>query len=163
MFRYIIMPYGINRFVKRAGRQAKKRYVRKGRKTNLRNLNYSKIARDVKYLKGLVNAEKQNADFTVSTPQQFAVSNNAQNGTGAKILSIHPTVAQGVGEDQRKGDTYKVCSAMFQCKVRNSGNTSDINYKIYICRKPTERLSATVTTDLTNLLEPNPFTGYVDF
>lgn len=160
---YSIMPYGINRFVKRAGRQAKKRYVRKGRKTNLRGLNYGQIARDVRMLKGLVNAEKQNADFSVNTPVPFAQQASSGGPTGAKILSIHPTVPQGFGEDQRKGDTYKICSMLFQAKIRSAANTADINYKIYICRKPTQRLTATTTGDLANLLVNNPFTGVIDF
>ena len=84
------MPYGINKFVKRTGRYAKKRYVRKGQKTNVRNLNYSQIAKDVKMLKGLVNAEKQNADFSINTPTKFARVNGS-GGSGAVILSIHPT------------------------------------------------------------------------
>jgi hypothetical protein len=154
------MPYGINKFVKRTGRYAKKRYVRKGQKTNVRNLNYSQIAKDVKMLKGLVNAEKQNADFSINTPTKFARVNGS-GGSGAVILSIHPTVSQGITEDQRKGDTYKICSMLFQAQVRCTSNLADINYKIYICRKPTQVFST--SADLANLLEPNPFTGVQDF
>lgn len=155
------MPYGINKFVKRTGRYAKKRYVRKGRPTNVRNLNYSQIAKDVKMLKGLVNAEKQNADFSVNTPTKFA--RVSSSGSGAVILSIHPTISQGISEDQRKGDTYKVCSMLLQAQIRCTSNISDINYKIYIVRKPTQALVATHAGDLANLLEPNPFTGVQDF
>ncbi len=155
------MPYGINRAIKNVGRQTKKRYVKKGKKSSLSNINYSQIARDVQMLKGLVNAEKQNADFSVTTPTAF--SRVSSSGSGAVILSIHPTVSQGISEDQRKGDTYKVCSMLFQCQVRCTSNLGDINYKIYICRKPTQVLTPTHAGDLANLFENNPFTGVVDF
>lgn len=159
---YSIMPYGVNKFVKRVGRQAKKRYVRKGMKTNARNLNYSQIAKHVKMLKGLVNAEKQNADFTISNPTRFALSNGA-TGTGAQIFSIHPTISQGVSEDQRKGDTYKICSMLLQMRITYDQTFQDLYYKMYIVRKPDQVFTPSLTTELTNFLEPNPFTGLVDY
>lgn len=159
---YSIMPYGVNKFVKRVGRQAKKRFVRKGMKTNLRNLNYSQIAKDVKMLKGLVNAEKQNADFTIAAPVRFALSDGA-GGTGAQIFSIHPTIAQGISEDHRKGDTYKVCSMLLQMRITYDQTLQDLNWKMYIVRKPDQVFTPSLTTELPNFLEPNPFTGVIDY
>lgn len=119
-----------------------------------------KLYKEVAMLKKVINAEKQNADINIG-PFNFAQNNGA--GTGARCDSIMPIISQGSGEDQRKGDSLKVCSMCIQAEVKtNSFNTlQDTRYKIYIIRQQTNPVDFTGT--INNLLEPNTFSGVVDY
>lgn len=134
----------------------KKRYVAKGG-----NYKYDQMFKDVMTLKRMVNAEKKNADLTDTT--QYAFAQNLGVNSGAYVSSIIPTMAQGIGEDNRIGDSVKICSLVFQAEVEtNSFNTiQDTKYKLYLVRQPTNPVSG--ATVLTNFLEPNVFSGVVDY
>uniref|UniRef100_UPI00404951B2 hypothetical protein n=1 Tax=Flavobacterium sp. TaxID=239 RepID=UPI00404951B2 len=74
-----------------------------------------------------------------------------------------PIIAQGSSEDQRNGDSLKICSLCFQCEVfTNSFNTiQDTRYKIYLIRQPTNPVSGSNVAN--QFLEPNPFSGVNDY
>lgn len=142
---------------KRAGRYVKKRYF-KGK--GYSNPKIDTITRDVMRLKNMINAEKQNVESSVSTVHTLAQFNGASSGR--QCLDIMPVISQGVGEDNRKGDSLKVCSLVLKLKVEsNSFNTlQPTKYTFYLVRQPTNPVTTTQAPDL--FLEPNPFSGIVD-
>lgn len=148
---------GIRQGAKRAGRYVKKRYF-KGK--GYSNPKINTIARDVMRLKGMINAEKQNIESNVSTLHTLGQFSGASSGR--QCLDIMPVISQGVGEDNRKGDSLKVCSMVLKLKVEtNSFNTlQPTGYTFYLLRQPTNPLNVTQTPDF--FLEPNPFSGVVD-
>jgi len=123
--------------------------------------NRQRLFKDVAALKKMVNAEKQNADISSGTTFNFA--QNAGLLTGAYITEIHPVIGQGSSEDQRKGDSLKVVSFCFQAEVKTNSflTLSDVHYKIYLLRQPTN--PSGVAGIATTFLEPNVFSGVVDY
>lgn len=149
------------RKVARKAYGAVKTAVKKRYTTKSGGANYKQIAKDVMMLKSMVNAEKKNADLTDTT--QYAFAQNLGALSGAYTSSIIPTMAQGIGEDNRIGDSVKICSYVFQAEVEtNSFNTiQDTKYKLYLVRQPTNPVSGVTVRD--NFLEPNVFSGVVDY
>lgn len=145
--------------VKKGGRYAKKRYF-KGK--GYSNPKIQTMARDVMRLKGMINAEKQNAETSVTTEYSLAQFNGVSTA-GLQKLDIFPTISQGVGEDNRKGDSLKVCSWCLKVQAyTNGGDTfNGCNYKFYLVREPTN------PNDVANLdnrfLETNSFSGIIDY
>lgn len=139
----IIKPY----FSKKKGR---------GRKNRMN------LVKELTAIKKMINAEKQNAEsFSASSIPlaQYFTSGT----TGAQVLNIMPTISQGVSEDQRKGDTIKVCSFCLKLAVENSGNdtVSDMRYKFYVVAQPTNPKSDSGT--LSQFFEPSTFSGVEDY
>lgn len=123
--------------------------------------NRQRLYRDVANLKKMINAEKQNVESSDTTVFSFAQKNSTS--TGSRTLPLMPTLTQGVGEDQRKGDSIKVCSCVLKLNVQTNKNNTlqDVGYKFYLVRQPTNPdTSASSARD--NFLETNPFSGVID-
>lgn len=152
------------KYARKLGRNFRKNVVAPytSKKKNRGYNNRMRLYKEVGALKKMINAEKQNADLVTTTLQPLAQLNGA--ATGAVCFDITPTVAQGISEDQRKGDSLKVCSWVYKCNVQtNSFNTlQDVKYKFYILRQPTNPIAAGGTA-IAQFLEPNPFSGYQDY
>ena len=145
--------------LKRAGRYAKKRYFKgKGYSTP----KIGTMAKDLANLKKMINAEKQNVE-SVSTTEYNLAQYNGVSSNGGRVIDIMPIVSQGVSEDQRKGDSLKVCSWCLKLQVYNNGNLtlSGNNYKFYVLRQPTNPVPTTNT--FAQFLETNPFSGVSDY
>jgi len=144
---------------RRVARSAKKRYF-KG--SGYSNPKLGTMMRDINTLKAMVNAEKKNADVVDQTVTNFAGNNGVDSG-GAVVI-LHPGIPQGLGEDNRIGDSIKAHSMMVQFEVFNNGilTIQDTRYSIYIVRQPVNPISGTANT-LASFLEPNPFSGVVDY
>ncbi len=123
--------------------------------------NRQKLYKEITAIKKMINAEKKNADTTSTSITNFAQNNGA--GSGQAVFSVMPIIAQGSSEDQRNGDSLKICSLCFQCEVfTNSFNTiQDTRYKIYLIRQPTNPVSGSNVAN--QFLEPNPFSGVNDY
>lgn len=125
--------------------------------------NRQKLYKEVAAIKKMINAEKQNADY-VSTTLRDLGQFNTPGVPGAGSWDITPVIAQGIGEDNRKGDSLKVCSWVLKMNVQtNSFNTlQDVRYKFYVVRQPNNPVAAGgIARD--QFLEPNPFSGVVDY
>lgn len=153
-------PY--KKYAKKAKKAFTKRIVKPytSLKNNRGYNNRMKLYKEVAMLKKVINAEKQNADIA-GGPYNFA--QNFAAATGTICVDMMPTISQGSSEDQRKGDSLKVSSMCFQVEIyTNSFNTlQDTRYKIYVIRQPTNPVSTATT--ISNFLEPNVFSGVVDF
>jgi len=134
----------------------KKRYVAKSG-----DYKYNQMFKDVMMLKNMVNAEKKNADITDTTQYGFAQNNGL--ASGAIQFSIVPTMAQGIGEDNRIGDSVKIVSMVFQAEVQTNSffTLQDTRYKIYIVRQNANPAGATLA--IGDFLEPNVFSGVIDY
>lgn len=150
---------GAKKFAKKVYKKVVEPYTdtRKGRGYK----NRMNLYKEVQAIKKMVNAEKKNADTISTTTVNFAEKNGA--ASGGNCFDIMPTISQGNTEDQRNGDSLKVCSAVFQFEVStNSFNTTQATrYKIYIIRQPTNPVST--ATAYINLLEPNAFSSVIDY
>lgn len=146
----------VRKFVRKVGAIAKKRYVRKGG-PNMKN-----IIKDVKMLKHLTNAEKKRTDDT-----QIAANSVAQiNGvgvTGALAYIITPTIAQGLTNASRIGNSLKLVSCCLDFNFGSQASLlSRIEFKYYIVCRPDNSTSYPVATSLAQFFEVNPFSSVID-
>lgn len=143
---------------KKAGRYVKKRYF-KGK--GYGDPKIATMARDVMRLKQMVNAEKQNIESAATNEFDLAQYNGVST-TGARQIEIMPTVFQGYTENQRKGDSLKVCSWVLKIQAYNNGNLTlaGMNYTFYLVRQPVNPVANANVLD--QFLEPNPFSGVID-
>lgn len=143
---------------KNVGRYIKKRYFKGG---NVSDPKLKTMFRDVMRLKNMVNAEKKNID-SADTANYLVAQNNGA-GTGSRCIDVTPVIAQGVSEDQRNGDSLKVCSYCLQTEVSsNSFNTlQNTKYQFFLIRQPTNPLATGNT--LAAFFEDNTFSGVVDY
>jgi len=123
--------------------------------------NRMKLYKEVAALKKMVNAEKKNADYVSTALIDFAQNSGA--GSGGLCFTIAPNIPQGSSEDQRNGDSIKVCSLCIQFEVMNNGllTLQDTRYKFYIFRQAKNPVAA--GTAYTDFLEPNAFSGVIDY
>jgi len=142
--------------VKRAGKFLKKRYVKKGM-PNIKN-----IINDVKMLKHLVNVEKKRSDTTVTIAQPFARANAGADGAYHAILS--PTIAQGVQNNERIGNSIKLVSGCLDFSIEQQSLAINSNkLKLMIVCRQENAANYTSTASLNSLMEVNPFTSRRDF
>lgn len=146
------------------GRWAKKNIVQPytAKKGGRGYKNRMRLYSEVAALKKMVNAEKQNAESAVTTEYDLAQYAGVST-TGMRVLDILPTISQGVGEDNRKGDSLKVCSWVLKLHTYNNGNLTlpDVNYRFYVLRQPTNPVSTTLVQS--QFLETNTFSSVVDY
>lgn len=153
----------VKRQAGKAGKAVKKRYF-KGK--GYSNPKLGTMMRDIKLLKSVINAEKQNAEISSTTEYSLAQYNGV-SASGGQLINILPIISQGVGEDNRKGDSLKICSWVYKLQIYNNGNltTAGCNYTFYILRQPTNQESASAgisSNYATHFLEPNTFSGVLD-
>lgn len=148
-----------------------KKYSRYGYKlTGLKNpvkkgnVSMTRVIKDLAKLKEMVNAEKQNITSSVTTEYDLAQYNGVSSSGSRVLAGVFPAITQGVGEDNRKGDSLKVCSWVLKLQVYNNGNDtlSGVNYKFYVVRQPTNP-SPTTSDTIGDFLETNPFSGVLDY
>lgn len=148
-----------------AKRFVKKRVIRPytSLKNNRGYNNRMRLYKEVSALKKMINAEKKNADSSVTTVYDLAQLNGA-GVSGAQTLDLMPSIGQGNSEDQRNGDSIKVCAWALKLHVEsNSFNTlQDTHYKFYVIASPTNPVGAG-TTLLSQFLEANPFSTVEDY
>jgi len=144
------------RVYKKVKTAAKKRYMRKG------SLNVARIVQDVKMLKHLVNVEKKRFDVTLTTPAPVSLSFNAAQGAYAAIIS--PAPIEGVGNNERVGNSIKLVSAMINLRFsQQSSAVNPVHIKYWIVCRPDNATSYTANSTFSHFLEPNPFSTQRDY
>lgn len=144
--------------IKRGVKMAKKRYMTK-RGPNIKN-----IASDVAMLKHLVNIEKKRFDFTLSSAASFAQSNTV-GVSGQYAISLSPnTIAEGVAQGQRIGQSIKLVSGFLSMQIQQQANAiNDLKIKwLIVCRPDNSSLPSNATS-IAQFFEPNPFSGVNDY
>lgn len=149
------------KFVKRAGRAVKRglkrRYMRRG------NLNVARIAKDVMYLKGVINAEKKFADYQ-TTGNTVGRNNNSASVSGAYYADITPTITEAVTQGGRTGSSIRVASIAYQMQLIQQAQTSwPLRIKVMLLR-PTGLPETTFNvTTLAKIFNANPFSSVIDY
>lgn len=106
------------KYVRKAKRYAKKRYIRKGSgyKTGVR---FNKVLQDIKLIKNALNTEKKYAE----KQEVFSVAQVIGNDSGHHALNLLPNIGNGTsGIGQRVGNSIKITgiSVKFQCKTQEA-------------------------------------------
>lgn len=148
------------RFGRAVGKRLRKRYIA----PKSGGLRVGKIARDVMYLKSLVNSEKKR--FSIAVFDQVAGQIAATSATtavdGFYCADMTPVMGQGVTNSTRNGSSVRVCSINFQCQVKQqSGTLSPKKLKfIWVLNRG---ITTSTTNFANNYISVNPFNGYRDF
>lgn len=156
----------IRKFVKKAGKKiakavygaAKKRYVTKGG-PNIKN-----IAKDVMYLKSVLNPEKKRYTSGVNNAA-FAQVLNSASVTGAYLVQIpfSTAITQGVSSGQRTGNSIKLSSLIMKVRLNQQSNCiNTIRYRFIVFTiKGTPQIANSQL--LTSFYDQNIFSGVVDY
>jgi len=145
------------RVAKKAYGAAKKRYVKKG------GPNVANITKDVMMLKRLINVEKKRFDMTSPSPITFGQTAGA-GITGAQVVAISPTVAEGAQGNQRNGISFKIVSACLDLYFNQSVNAvNGGRIRWWMVMKPDNGINIVPANVMAQMLENNPFSGVVDY
>lgn len=144
----------INKGVKFVKKQAVKRYAPKGK------INFNKIAKDVKYLKTVLNPEKKYFIQTV-TSASVAQQNGGVN-TGWNANDITPLPISGPGFGERNGSSIKLHSMSIEFQFTQQTNTIN-GMRINILILQTIGEAQTIASGAVNeLFDVNPFSTFTD-
>lgn len=150
----------IKRLGRAVGRRLRKRYIAK----KSGGLRVGRLAKDVMYLKSLVNSEKKR--FTYSTFDQVVGQIAATSATtavdGLFVTDLTPNMGQGVTNSTRSGSSIRCCSINFQCQVKQqSSGQSPIRLKfLWVLNKG---ITTSTTNFANNYILTNGFNGYRDY
>lgn len=132
--------------VKKVGRIARKRYAPKGK------VNYNRIAKDVMYLKSVLNPEKKT--FQLTTTDQ-GVGQCAGNVSSFYVRDITPLPSQGTTSVTRNGNSIRLSTSYFKFQIQQqSANVqSPIRFRFLVVKV----LGAPYTGGLGGNLVPTMF------
>jgi len=119
--------YGkVRKFVKRGGRQLRKRYTAKpGGRKGTGGVRVAKMAKDILYLKSVLNPEKKRTEENNTNVDPFGEIPLAQvNGTGdgAFVRDITPFLTSGTAYNQRTGASVKLHSSIWNMQFNQQAN-----------------------------------------
>lgn len=143
-----------------------KKYVRRQTK---RGINYikkrysgpsglNKVMSDVKLLKDIINTEKK---FTERTISDTNVGQWSGTGSGHYLGDVTPIFNQGTSDNQRLGNSIKLCSHYATLFFRQQANlATDIKVTCILFKHKTDTYNATtMATYASQLFNPNPWYG----
>ena len=131
------------------------------KKNNRGYNNRMNLYKEITAIKKLLNAEKKNQQYTDTTVYKVAQNNGA--GSGALTVDITPVISQGSSEDQRNGDSIKVCSmcAQFELSTNSFLTLQSTKVTIYVVRQLEN--DYTTANIIPFFLLNNPFSGVIDY
>lgn len=144
---------------KRVKKAVKKRYVAKsgGRKAT-GGLRVAKMAKDILYLKSVLNPEKKRDSYKIENRTVGQVNGPDD---GAYLFDCTPVIYQGVTSTQRNGASVKLHSSMYHFQFTQSvGTIADVRGVIEMWEIKGEPYTG--FTWFNEHWEPNPFTGVRD-
>lgn len=109
----------IRRFAKKGAQAAKRRYF-KGR--GYSKPQFYQMARDLTKIKAALNTEKKSVS-TIELTNTNIGQCNADANTGQAIIDITPLIDQGVGYNERTGNSVKLVSMAVKGQVKQMTNT----------------------------------------
>lgn len=152
---------GTGRYVRRMARKGvkklKKRYTAKpgGRKFTS-GVRVGKMAKDIMYLKSVLNPEKKR--FEVNTSEGVPIGQVNGNTDGGYLFDATPTPTQGVTYNTRNGASIKLHSSMYHFQFTQQTNASS-DIKVIIEFYAVKGDSYTGFNFRTERFLPNPFTN----
>jgi len=152
----------IKKFFKRAAKKAtgavKKRYVNKRG-----GLRMSKFAADLALVKRALNVEKKNIEFIEQ--QDIAIGQySGASDTGQSVTDLTPVIAQGVGYNQRTGNSVKIVSCMIKGQIKQQSATRHpMRIKLCLYKVVGTPISTSTILSGGQILQVNPLTGCTDY
>lgn len=137
---------------------AKKRYVTKG------GPNVKNIAKDVMYLKSVLNPEKKRYETGVNNAA-FAQVLNSSSVTGSYLVQIpfSTGIVQGTTSSTRNGNSIKCNSIIMKIRLNQQSNCiNSVRYRIIIFTIKGVPQPANAQL-LTSFYDPNIFSSVVDY
>lgn len=154
----------IRKYAKRFGRAVGKRLRKRYIAPKSGGLRVGKIARDVMYLKSLVNSEKKR--FVLSTYDQVVGQIAATSTTtfveGSYVTDITPNMGQGVTNSTRNGSSIRMCSLNVQLQIKQQ-SSSQSPLKLKFMWVLNRGITTSAVNFLSTFVQPNPFNTVRDF
>lgn len=145
------------KFKKTTGKMStavKKRYgIGKGRG----GFKFQKLAKDLAEVKSRLNVEKKFLDQDLYNGQ--TVGQSRDENPGEWHADLTPQISQGVGENNRIGNSIKATGMVVRMNFRQQANAGKRIAKICIVRSTDTGLNNPVG----QIWDPNPLTGFIDF
>lgn len=148
------------KFVKRGAKALRKRYTAKpgGRKAT-GGVRVAKMAKDILYLKSVLNPEKKRYSTSVIETPVGQVNGNAD---GAHFSECTPYVSQGITASTRNGASIKLHSSVWHFQMTQQASATNRQKGIIeIWEMPGEPYGG--FTWFNEHFTPNPFTGVRDY
>lgn len=147
--------------LRKAGAALKKRYKAKpGGRKSTGGVRVAKMAKDIMYLKSVLNPEKKRDSYVILNKPVGQVNGNTD---GAYFADITPVISQGVTAGTRNGASVKLHSAMYHFQfTQGVGTIANIRGVIEIWEIKGEPYGASLFTYFDEHWEANPFTGVRD-
>jgi len=148
---------------RRAAQAIKKRYTAKpGGRKSTGGVRVAKMAKDIMYLKSVLNPEKKRKETQKSGPTITLGQVNG-NSDGAYYEDITPIITQGIGSDQRNGAGLKLHSSMWHFQfVQMPAASGRIRGVIEIWEVNGDPYPAASTEWFDEHYQLNPFSGVRD-
>lgn len=132
------------------------RYGRYNPKGSTLGYNIPKIIQDVKTIGSMVNAEKKRIE---QQPGQFLVGQYNNGASGHVVSDMTPIIPQGITIATRNGASIKLHSTVMKFQFTQQVNCiTTLRLKVYIVKV----VGPTVTPNIANFLDINPFTNAYD-
>lgn len=144
----------VKKFIKKVAKKVRgkviKRYFKKGYAPKMQT-----IMKDVAMLKGLVNVEKKRYEVNQTTTQ--IVGQCDVNNSGHFLVDVTPQPSQGVGYDNKTGNSFKLVGSHFDFQFSGqASNISGARLKIQFIQVPGLPYG-TVSDIMGKFIQPNGF------
>ena len=141
--------------VKRAKTFVRKRYRSKGG-----GMRVGKLAKDVMYLKSVLNPEKKRSlSNSLADGGSLVVGQVNGNVDGAFLMTAHPTISTGTGFTARNGASVKLHSSIWQFNFNQQSSATVPQRLCLEIWSITDQVYASNTTFFENKWDVNPFIG----
>lgn len=158
------MAYQKKKFVPKKQESKFRKYARKGRKvlktTAAVAADVARLSAAVAYMGARLNVEKKYIDRDVATIGVGQVNGNAN---GIYMIDVTPTIAQGLGRDQRVGNSLKFTGMSFPYQINTQQNCAAARkVKIMLFRVHSADNGVNLTEAIEDYYDLNPLNGIID-
>jgi len=137
---------------------AKKRYASKSGGVKM-----SQLIRDVALVKRSLNVEKKNVEFIELNNIAFGQFNGLTD-TGQVITDVTPVLAQGVGYNERTGNSVKLVSMCIKGQIKQQTATRHpMRIKISLFKVIGSPIPIATIQSQQQIWQPNPITNTTDY
>jgi len=148
--------------LRKVGAAAKKRYMAKpGGRKSTGGVRVAKMAKDIMYLKSVLNPEKKRYDIAQATLLKIGQVNG--NTDGGHFSDCTPIISQGITNSTRNGSSIKLHSSIWNFQFKQEvGTVADIKLIIEIFATGKEPYPPTTFTFRDERFTPNFFIAGAD-
>lgn len=126
----------------------------------------AKLAAEVKQIRARMNVEKKHIEkvLTGGGDEAYPVGQVSQNDEGYTMIDLTPDITQGIGHDQRVGNSLKMTGISFKYQMNGQTNCHTPRRVRFTLLKVSSPDVASITYDeIANMMyDVNPLTGVRD-